>query len=90
MLTLPLLIVAAMNFPVPKAFDCWIDVEKASFSTLENPTPTSSAPVGLSFTLYRTSTWSLLVSTGRVSTVASVKYPVRSMRRRESWIFEAS
>src|SRR6266446_8209604 len=22
-----------MNFPVPKAFDCWIDVEKLAFST---------------------------------------------------------
>ena len=34
-----------------------------------------------------TSTWSGLPSTGSVSTVTSPKNAVRSMRRRESWIF---
>jgi len=46
LLTLPLLIVAAMNFPVPKAFDCWDRCRECELLDAENPTPTSSAPVG--------------------------------------------
>ena len=75
---------------MPKTFDCVSEADSASFSTLEKPRPKSSAPVGLSFTVYATSTWSGLPSTGCVSTFTSEKYCVRSMRRRESWILEAS
>ncbi len=76
--------------PVPKTFDCVTEADSAICSTLEKPTPRSSAPVGFSFTLYTTSTWSGFPSTGSVSTVTSPKKLVRSMRRRESWILEAS
>ena len=36
--------------PVPKMFDWVSEVDSATFSTLEKPTPKSSAPVGFSFT----------------------------------------
>ena len=61
-----------------------------TLSMLEKPAPSSNAPVAFSCTVKSTSTWSVLPSTGVVLTVASEKYPVRSMRRRESWILEAS
>ena len=42
---------AAMYLPLPKTFDCVTEAESAIFSTLEKPTPSSSAPVGFSFTV---------------------------------------
>jgi hypothetical protein len=48
--TRPLLMLAEMNLPVPKAFDWRIDADTANCSTLEKPMPTSSEPVGRSLT----------------------------------------
>ena len=73
LLTLPLLTLNERKLPVPNTFAWESDADSASFSTLEKPTPKSSAPVGRSFTAYCTSTWSGVPSTGWVSTFTSLK-----------------
>jgi hypothetical protein len=51
LLTLPLLMLKDRKLPVPKTFACVSEADSASFSTLENPRPNSSAPVGRYLTL---------------------------------------